>query len=404
VRPTADATDRHGLGRLATDTVSTCSCDAIRGRIGRELPLTQEELVMIEPYQAVGLIQTMRGIRRRADIQWNLDHISHMVKAASWLSSMDLPVRLICVPEGGLQGFTDEVFDMDHEEYARECAIDIPGPETDHLGKLARDFNAFVIAQAKARHPEFPGRFFNVGFIIEPEDGTVILRHHKVVPLLPVEHSVTPHNVWDRWIELYGRDLDAFYPVADTEIGRLGIMMANEASYPENARGLAMNGCEIAYRGPYPAPGVMSGMFSVQNRARALDNNMYVIGMNLGTYYLDAEETVPIDTFSGQSQIVDYRGEIVTEVPYGGGSTWIAGVIDVEGLRHFRQTAQWDNWMKDLTTEQYQLIYEQPIYPKNIYLDRPPYRHAEYREHLTRKQVELLQERGAWARPDRGDR
>ena len=42
---------------------------------------------MIEPYQAVGLIQTMRGIRRREEIQVNLEHISHMIKAASWLSS-----------------------------------------------------------------------------------------------------------------------------------------------------------------------------------------------------------------------------------------------------------------------------------------------------------------------------
>ena len=139
----------------------------------------------------------------------------------------------------------------------------------------------------------------------------------------------------------------------------------------------------------------MSGMFSVQNRARALDNNMYVIGMNLGTYYLDKDSTTPIDTFSGGSQIVDYRGQIVTEVPYGAGSTWIGGTIDIEALRHFRQTAQWDNWMKDLTTEQYQLIYEQPIYPKNLYLERAPYTHAEYREQVTRRQVELLQERGS---------
>ena len=63
-----------------------------------------------------------------------------------------------------------------------------------------------------------------------------------------------PDNVWDRWIELYGRNLDAFYPVADTEIGRLGFLMANEGSYPENARGLAMNGAEVVYRGPYPHP------------------------------------------------------------------------------------------------------------------------------------------------------
>jgi hypothetical protein len=140
---------------------------------------------MVEPYQAVGLIQTMRGIRRREEIECNLEHISHMVKAASWLSSMDLPVRLICIPEGGLQGFTDEVLDLDHTAYARECAIDIPGPETDYLGRLARQWNAYVIAQAKARHPEFPDRFFNIGFLIEPEDGAVILKHHKAGAAAP---------------------------------------------------------------------------------------------------------------------------------------------------------------------------------------------------------------------------
>jgi predicted amidohydrolase len=59
-----------------------------------------------------------------------------------------------------------------------------------------------------------------------------------------VEHSVCPHDIWDWWVEKYGCSLEAFWPVADTEIGRLGIMMANEGSYPENARALAMNGAE----------------------------------------------------------------------------------------------------------------------------------------------------------------
>src|SRR3981081_950942 len=208
---------------------------------------------MTEPYSAVGLIPAVRGIRKRADIERNLEHLSHLIKAASWLSSLDLPVRLIAIPEGALQGFNDEVLDLDHEAFARECAIDIPGPETDYLGALARQWNTFLMAQAKARHPEFPGRFFNVGFVLNPE-GALILRHHKVVPLLPVEHSVTPHNVWDRWVELYGRGLDAFYPVADTEIGRLGFLMANEGSYPENARRLAMTGAEGGERGAAPPP------------------------------------------------------------------------------------------------------------------------------------------------------
>ena len=89
-----------------------------------------------------------------------------------------LPVKLIVIPEGALQGFTDEVFDWDHEKYANEIAIDIPGPETDMLGKLAKEFNAYVVATAKSHEPEFPGLFFNNVFMISPH-GKVVLRHRK---------------------------------------------------------------------------------------------------------------------------------------------------------------------------------------------------------------------------------
>ncbi|HET6551799.1 MAG TPA: nitrilase-related carbon-nitrogen hydrolase, partial [Solirubrobacter sp.] len=266
---------------------------------------------------------------------------------------------------------------------------------TDRIGELARKWGVYVMAQAKARHPEFPGRFFNVGFVVSP-DGEVILKHHKVVPLLPVEHSVTPHNVWDRWVELYGETLDAFYPVVDTEIGRLGIMMANEGSYPENARGLAMNGAEVVYRASFPHRA--SDAFEVQTRARALDNNLYVIAPNLGTYYLTVDSETPIDTFGGGSLIADHQGRVIGQLAYSGASSWVAGTIDVEALRRFRSNSRWGNWMKDLTTEQYRLIYDQPVYPKNLYLERAPYTHDEYREQVLEPQIRALQERGVYAR------
>ena len=53
-------------------------------------------------------------------------------------------------------------------------------------GKLARQYNVFIIAQAKASHPDWKDRFFNVGFILDP-DGEVILKHYKLSPLFPVE-------------------------------------------------------------------------------------------------------------------------------------------------------------------------------------------------------------------------
>src|SRR5437763_10826600 len=113
-----------------------------------------------EPYTAVSLIPTVRGVRKRAEIQRNLDHIAHLIAAASWLSSLDLPVRLVALPEGALQGFPDEVFDLDHVTYARESAIDIPGTETAFLGDLAKHWNVFIMGQAKTRHEAFPDRFF----------------------------------------------------------------------------------------------------------------------------------------------------------------------------------------------------------------------------------------------------
>src|SRR5207245_626966 len=259
----------------------------------------------------------------------------------------------------------------DHVKLARESAIDIPGEETEELGKIAREYDAFIMAQAKARHPDLKDRFFNVGFIINPK-AKVILKHYKVSPLFPVEHSVCPHDVYDWWIAKYGRTLDAFWPVVDTEIGRLGIMMANEGSYPENARALALNGAEVVYRASYPHPATGNEFFEIQSRARALDNNLYIVAPNTGTYFLTPESEWPVDTFGGRSFIFDYRGRIVARHEYGGGSSYLAGVIDIEALRDHRARSQWTNWMKDLRTELYQLVYEQPLYPKNLYRDRLP--------------------------------
>ena len=224
---------------------------------------------MIEPYNAVGLIPSFWGIRRREEIKHNIEHLKGLTKAAFWLSNLDIPVRLLAIPEGAMMGFNDEVLDVDHADYANTCCIDIPGPETDEVGKLARQWNVYIMAQAKARHPDWKDRFFNVGFIVDP-DGKIILKHYKISALLPVERSVSPHDIYDWWIEKYGRNLEAFWPVVDTKIGRLGIMMAMEGNYPENGRGLAMNGAEVVYRASMPAPFTENDIFEISNRARAL--------------------------------------------------------------------------------------------------------------------------------------
>ncbi|WP_326702721.1 hypothetical protein [Streptomyces cyaneofuscatus] len=58
--------------------------------------------------------------------------------------------------------------------------------------------------------------------------------------------------------------------------------------------------------------------------------------------------------------------------------------------------AAWTNWPKGLRTGLYRPLYAQPIYPANLYTDRPPYDHAEYREHVTEPQIELMCACGIW--------
>jgi hypothetical protein len=55
--------------------------------------------------------------------------------------------------------------------------------------------------------------------------------------------------------------------------------------------------------------------------------------------------------------------------------------------------------MKDLRTELFQLVYANPIYPKNLYLNRPPFTHAEFRKEVIDKQIQLMHDRDIWRRP-----
>ena len=355
---------------------------------------------MIEPYNVLGLIPTFRGISNREEIKTNLGHIHELMAAGCFLTGLDLPVKLVVIPEGALQGFNDEIFDLNHEDYARTCCVDIPGEETDTLGAYAREFNVFIAAQARARHGELPNRYFNVGIIINPA-GEIVLKSYKIAPLYSSEHSVSPHDIYDWWVERYGNSIDSFWPVADTEVGRIGMLIANDGSYPEHARALAMNGAEIICRGPLPHPMTTHDFAEIQNRARALDNNAYVLAPGLGPYFLDATSETSIDAGGGQSMIVDFRGKIIGRQPSGAAPSFVSAAIDIEALRHYRSSATVTNWMKDLRTELYQLIYSEPIYPKNLCLNRLPMGHEEYRREVPDKQVDLMHKRDIWKKPSR---
>ena len=356
----------------------------------------------IPPYQAIGLSTVVYGVCERSQINKNLDTIEDAFRAAVEISNINMPVRIVALAEGALTGFTDEVFDIPHRIAAKEIFIDIPGKESERLGALAKEYDTYIIVQCKARWPEvIEDRYFNTMFIINPK-GKVI---HKAAKnhLWCRERSCTPHDVYDRWVELFGDDIDAFYPVLRTDdIGNIGTICCSDGEYPEAVRALAFNGAEVVYRPSEAMPMTGSGYpgggsWMVQNRGHAEFNSVYMLCPNVGPVYVHPNIQHPFDVGGGNSHIVNYRGEIIS-YQASSNNTMVGAIIDIEALRQFRNMNLNSNWIKDLRVELFKRMYEKPIHPKNLWLEEEPKHHAEVDE-IYRSNIRKLQERGTYTPP-----
>jgi predicted amidohydrolase len=273
-------------------------------------------------------------------------------------------------------------------------AADMPGWESAALGEKAKQHGCYIVGTLKTKHPKFPQRFFNTVFMVDPA-GEVCYQHQKNI-VLHVEHSTTPHDVYDEWVAAHGDGLDAFFPVARTEIGNIAGTVGVEGAYPESYRAFAMNGAEILYRGSLPEPWVSREIFETQNRARAMDNTCYMVAPNTGSLIMPGspgESPTVIDgALGGRSSIVGYKGEVLTSSTVVGDS-YVAAEVNIEALRHYRETSKFQNWLPYLRTEIYKGLYEQPLWPKN----QAPMQHADADATFQETVGELLK-RGAFTK------
>ena len=348
-------------------------------------------------YGAVGVQSDIWTAYTRADCKKNLDGLAFNISRAIRYAEMDLPVRLVTLTEGAIGGWASWAGGNEqHLKAYRDWAPDIEGPETEFLGKLCKDGNFYRMGQMQARDPELmKDRIFNIGFIIDP-NGKVILKHHKTAMANLVEQMTEPIHIWDRYLELYGDDpvklCEALYPVAKTEIGNLGIIICAEGSFPEAARGLALNGAEVIWRPNFVEPHLSNGMFEVMNRSHAVFNTAYVISTCASDVYGyrtsgggGASEVSRDHRVSwGQSRMYDYRGNLISEV-LGTGQSFVSGIFDIDGLRDFRVRSPWISFAKEIRVEEYKVIYDAlaakgGMYQKNLCMEDAPPTEAEFKE------------------------
>ncbi len=214
------------------------------------------------------------------------------------------------------------------QELADKLAVPIPNEHTDRYAQKARDHGVYIQTGSFLEvDTKYAGCVFNTTCLLGP-DG-LLYKYRKVHPWLPWEVHASPHD-------LPNYDENPF-PVAETEIGRIGCAICYDWLFPEAIRELALQGAEVlvrvsAYMDPWGATPPMD-WWTVVNRCRALENTAFVVAANQGA----SAKHYPPFSWPGGSMIVDYDGRILAQADAGPGEKIVVAPIDLTAVRHERE-------------------------------------------------------------------
>ena len=161
------------------------------------------------------------------------------------------------------------------------CAESIPGPSTDYFGELAKKHQLYIVSGLIERDRH---ELFNVGVLIGP-DGKVAGKYRKVC---------LPDGEYDK-----GMSPGSDYPVFDTRLGRIGMMICYDGFFPEVARELSNRGAEII---AWP----VWGCNPEQARARACENQVYLVS---STYEDVSRNWMPTAIFGQDGSVLSQAKE-----------------------------------------------------------------------------------------------
>jgi predicted amidohydrolase len=158
------------------------------------------------------------------------------------------------------------------------------------------------------------GRIYNTLYLVDA-DGAIAGAYRKV-HLFSVTNEHQYFSAGDRSV------------VCDTAVGTVGLMICYDLRFPELCRTLALKGARIVVV-PAQWPDARIDVWDVLARARAMENQLYIIGANR----CGMESKI---RFSGHSIIVDPGGSVLAHAPDGDVRTG-TGLVDGGRLDRIRE-------------------------------------------------------------------
>lgn len=247
---------------------------------------------------SIAALQTAPVFR---DPEATLERLARRLPAVRGVASH---VQLVVLPELHLAA-CPELLD-EGEGYAERVAVDLPGPLSDRLGELAREAGVWLVAgSVYERGPE--GRFYNTVPVLSP-DGELVASYRKVFVW-------QPHEISEPGREFVTFDIP--------EIGRVGLAVCYDASFPETCRQLAWLGAEVVIQ-PTLTTTADRGAELVLARANAIANQLYVVNLNAAS-----------PAGLGRSLIVDPEG--LVRLQAGEGEELLTDVLDLDAVSRVRE-------------------------------------------------------------------
>ncbi|MFC2032006.1 nitrilase-related carbon-nitrogen hydrolase [Chloroflexota bacterium] len=337
------------------------------------VPLRKDEIV-------VAAIQTraqkVDHKNPKPDIKKRMEHILHLIDLAS--TRARAPVDLFCFHECVVQGMATKLWAR--EDFIR-LAIEMPGEETELLGKKAKELNAYIEMAAYTKEKDWPGHFFNTSFIVGP-NGKVIHNHWKAHVSPGFETATTVQDVLDRFLERYG--WDAVWPVVKTDIGNIATFVCSEGFAPETARAFAFKGAEILVRscGGCAISGMAGGVGDPRFTMRAWCMCNDVWGVFANNAHGQTDHYSVEASAAGSTMIIDNAGKIVQQSESHNEDIVIATIP----IAYFRK----NHSLPRLRVEIYAPVYAQFTgkYPPNM--------HSEYLAKDYQDEIEYARRKARW--------
>lgn len=246
------------------------------------------------------------------------------------------PIDVVTLPEAFATGFPP-FFPIDMDEWYRWCERlpETPGtipkesPTLMALSEKARQHKIFIQA-GSILEIDSEGHFHNTATLLD-DQGRLLGRYSKVQPWTP---------------EPGGREE---FTVIDTEIGKVGMTICYDGSFPEIFRILALKGAEIIFRpSDWNDPLSSEGMdwWKIENMSRAIENHCYIVAVSC----IGEDE---IFTYPGRSMAVDPYGRILLAASDSMSERILVTTLNVNEVRRIRREWVTDNHLKDIKLELY---------------------------------------------------